>query len=246
MTQEKQNMLRKASAWVCAVLILLTAAALMVSCLQIYNLGDRPFSREVIGQYFDRISVLVCLCLAAIVVGIGLHVALPGEKVRPAVLRDEKETLRRLALTKGVSAEIIQERRKLTGYKLIVAVIMVLSAIWPAVHYLNIANFGITDITGDVIRAVIPTATATAVSMGALYVYALAENRSYRRQLAIYKDLPKTESQSVPVRGRSHSLIRIGILAAALLLIALGIFNDGISDVLGKAIRICTECIGLG
>ena len=27
---------------------------------------------------------------------------------------------------------------------------------------------------------------------------------------------------------------------------ALGVLNGGMADVLGKAIRICTECIGLG
>ena len=29
-------------------------------------------------------------------------------------------------------------------------------------------------------------------------------------------------------------------------IILLGILNGGMADVLGKAIRICTECIGLG
>ena len=40
--------------------------------------------------------------------------------------------------------------------------------------------------------------------------------------------------------------IRIALLAAAVLLIVLGILNGGMYDVLVKAINICTECIGLG
>ena len=40
--------------------------------------------------------------------------------------------------------------------------------------------------------------------------------------------------------------IRRALLALALLLIALGIFNGGLNDVLVKAVNICTECIGLG
>lgn len=39
---------------------------------------------------------------------------------------------------------------------------------------------------------------------------------------------------------------RILLYAAALLLIAAGILNGGMRDVLIKAINICTECIGLG
>lgn len=40
--------------------------------------------------------------------------------------------------------------------------------------------------------------------------------------------------------------VRGGILVAAVALIVLGIVNEGYADVLGKAIRICQECIGIG
>ena len=36
------------------------------------------------------------------------------------------------------------------------------------------------------------------------------------------------------------------LLAAALLLIVLGVLNGGARDVLAKAVKICSECIGLG
>jgi hypothetical protein len=36
------------------------------------------------------------------------------------------------------------------------------------------------------------------------------------------------------------------LLAAALLLIVLGVVNGGARDVLAKAVKICSECIGLG
>lgn len=40
--------------------------------------------------------------------------------------------------------------------------------------------------------------------------------------------------------------LRIVIIALSITFIILGIFNNGASDVLSKAIKICTECIGLG
>lgn len=40
--------------------------------------------------------------------------------------------------------------------------------------------------------------------------------------------------------------IRRGILAAAAVLLVLGIFQGGHTDVRNKAIRICYECIGIG
>lgn len=40
--------------------------------------------------------------------------------------------------------------------------------------------------------------------------------------------------------------VRLALLAAALLLIALGAANGGALDVLAKAVKICSECIGIG
>ena len=40
--------------------------------------------------------------------------------------------------------------------------------------------------------------------------------------------------------------VRAVILAVGILFVVLGILNGGMADVLGKAVRICTECIGLG
>ena len=45
--------------------------------------------------------------------------------------------------------------------------------------------------------------------------------------------------------GRTGTL-RTALLIAALVLIAAGIFNGSARDVYGKAVKICTECVGLG
>ena len=42
------------------------------------------------------------------------------------------------------------------------------------------------------------------------------------------------------------NLIRAALLIVAALMIAAGVFNGGLRDVLYKAKNICTECIGLG
>ena len=53
-----------------------------------------------------------------------------------------------------------------------------------------------------------------------------------------------TAARSASVFGKW--LVRGVILIVGLLFIVLGILNGGAEDVLGKAVRICTECIGLG
>ena len=45
---------------------------------------------------------------------------------------------------------------------------------------------------------------------------------------------------------RRNKALWAALFAAALLLIALGVWNGGARDVLAKAVKICSECIGLG
>ena len=40
--------------------------------------------------------------------------------------------------------------------------------------------------------------------------------------------------------------VRMVLLIASIALIAAGVFNGSARDVFGKAVKICTECIGLG
>lgn len=49
-----------------------------------------------------------------------------------------------------------------------------------------------------------------------------------------------------PETARRRILLRRILMAAAVLFIVLGIFNGSMKDVLIKAIKICTECVGLG
>ncbi|MBR6027892.1 MAG: thioredoxin [Clostridia bacterium] len=42
------------------------------------------------------------------------------------------------------------------------------------------------------------------------------------------------------------ALLRLALLAAAAALIVLGALNGGALDMLQKAVKICTECVGLG
>ncbi|MBO6039679.1 MAG: thioredoxin [Oscillospiraceae bacterium] len=41
-------------------------------------------------------------------------------------------------------------------------------------------------------------------------------------------------------------MVRTVLLIAAIVLIIAGLFNGSARDVFSKAVRICTECVGLG
>ena len=56
----------------------------------------------------------------------------------------------------------------------------------------------------------------------------------------------KAEKVHNPSPVSRGGIVRAVLLAAAVCLLAAGAFNGSAKDVLGKAINICTECIGLG
>ena len=65
----------------------------------------------------------------------------------------------------------------------------------------------------------------------------------------------KDENGLKPVKGGKienpgpvsrTKILRIVLVIAAVCLLAAGMFNGSAKDVLGKAVNVCTECIGLG
>ena len=56
----------------------------------------------------------------------------------------------------------------------------------------------------------------------------------------------KKNSPDEGIPGVMVNVIRVVLLAAALMFIIAGILNGSLQDVLIKATKICTECIGLG
>ena len=56
----------------------------------------------------------------------------------------------------------------------------------------------------------------------------------------------KRRHRTVPCLLPGAKKVRMVLLIAAIALIAAGVFNGSARDVFGKAVKICTECIGLG
>ena len=47
-------------------------------------------------------------------------------------------------------------------------------------------------------------------------------------------------------RAPGGKILRTVLLLVAVALLVLGVFNGSARDVFGKAVKICTECVGLG
>ncbi len=140
MTPEKWKLLHRICSIVTAVLLVVLAACLVISCILVYYSGDRPFTPEIVGKVFQHLAIPGVLLLISVL--LGLFLPIREERIKPIREKSGK--------------------------------------------------------------------------------------------------CPRTPS---PAQRR---LLRIGFAALGLALILLGISNRGYADVLGKAIRICQECIGIG
>ncbi len=249
---------------VMSCLILLAGGALIIACLTIFNSPEGTFSRETISRAFGRIAVLVWLAVAGVVCGMVLSFALPWEAKRSKPERDEKTALDKMtagfdfsALSPEDTAALERERVLRRRLAWITAGISTVLAI-PVIVWILLPNsFGVGDKNREVLHAAAILAATAADVMITCFITGLLTAMSIRRERSIRKRaiIARTAvKRAEPVARKKSPLenptvlwsVRGGIIAVAILFIVLGVFNGGMHDVLGKAIRICTECIGLG
>lgn len=243
-----------------SVMLIIAGVLLMTACVNIYRIGDRPFTAENISAEFAKIAVVIQITVAMVVVGAVLAVVLPQKKNKPRAAVDKKALLERLsraidpAEITGETAEKLKKQKKLCKNLRATAIILIIAAAIPALLFsFNFNNFS-ADYNASVITACALILPLTLLSMGIAVAYAFIEAASINYQLTlvkaeIKKSGAKISASSDEKKSISHKtvmIVRISIAAVALIFIVLGIFNGGVSDVLSKAINICTECIGLG
>ena len=255
MKKDKIKILHTVMGLLTGALVVLTGVLLILSCLDIYGSGERPFSREVIAEHFQQLSPALWLLLAAVVVGWLFLLLFPGKENRPKPLRDDAQMLASLqAKYAGVETEhdkaIQKEQLVHKWIRCAEASVIAAVFVYPALYLAEPSHFSVSDLNGSVASA------AVIVLSAAVFAFVLAciadglVKRSIRREIALYqaiREIPvKKKEPRTAASDKKLLAIRGIVFLAALCFIVLGIFNLGIDDVLGKAIRICTECIGLG
>ena len=121
------------------------------------------------------------------------------------------------------------------------------------IYMVDPAHFPLEDLEGmfyGLIRVLIPW---TAVGLGALAVCSGMREKCVLRETEAAQARLKEERKPAsspsrrPRRGPGSTVaLQIALIAVAIGLIVVGVFNGSARDVLYKAINICTECVGLG
>ena len=250
---------------VLAALTVLCAISLIVACVQIYHSGSRPFTPENIGAAWSSIAIFVWLFVASAIAAGVWQIIYPSPvrkqkgKVFPEIrLAKAKARLARKQYSDEILFPLTKQEIYVKSMRITAVAVCALSAVYPLIYLHNPDNFTSIDtqLNAQIIAAVLPALGCAAIALGYCCAVRFLVDASCERALVYAKAImlmpaPAAEKKAVGKQSKelpSYAILvaRIAIIAVAVLLIVFGIFNGGMDDVLQKAIRICTECIGLG
>ncbi|MBR7116414.1 MAG: hypothetical protein IKC87_01740 [Clostridia bacterium] len=249
---------------VLSLVIAITAICYIVGCISIYTAGNDPmYSREIVNEKLAELAPISIICIILVIAAgvLSLFVDAPKRKAIPL----RKSVLLRLTEKRlaghTLSEEFVSSRKREEKYRKIIFYIALGTVIAVAavalIFILDPSRYTSDDINLDIAYSVVIGAVATFISFAACFAASMLLDRSYVREQESAKAeiLRIKESGEAAIidepecpHGEGHMtlIIRFTILIVSIVFIILGIFNGGMADVLGKAVRICTECIGLG
>lgn len=247
---------------VLSVLVFMVGICLILSCLAIYRSGESPFTGASIAAQFAKISLPVYLFLFGICFGAVLAIVMPLEEARPKARIDlavrRKKRYEKLGNAFAQASDEIRsacarESKKRLLYRIAYAVVCVAAALPMVIYLLDLSHFT-PALNQSVIAAtvrVIPLVLLGGVAypvMGWLITVSLQKELKLLESVTVQPDTEACAEvrDTEPNRQMRTTVVRAVLIVVAVVLIGLGIANGGMRDVLGKAIKICTECIGLG
>ncbi len=256
-----------------SAMLVLVGILFITSCYSIYKSGQSPFTRESIALAFSKIAVWVYITVSLVIVGVGISIALPieGEKLKGSrslstLVKKLSERVDLASANAELAEKIGKERklRRILGY--VRLPLIALSATLPLIFLLNPANF--PAVSGEYNAEILHGMLVYLAFLAPLFVfevvYVILRDLSLKREHTLLKEA-LASSGICETQESSHSCVickaadylkknekpiilgvRIALVGCAVVFIVMGIVNGGMVDVLNKAIKICTECIGLG
>ncbi len=266
---ERARKIRTAYAAFLGALTVLVGLCFLIELAKIYTSDASPlFSYADVSRRVRLLAIPLALWAVGAVGGVLVTCTMPAcsERGKPSERTVYARLRRNLPTGSGEEYTALRARiRKFewlrTGLWLAVFAFGLVAAILCAVRIFTASEYvdrGINDVVISLMKYVAPFFFATVVLVAAMLVF---EMFGYRRMLPVLKTLYKkgergtremrTGSRFAAVKGALSSPIAIHIVQAciailAVVFIVLGALNGGANDVLGKAVMICTECIGLG
>ena len=252
---------------VTSLMLFASGICLIGAACGINALGDSPFNYKTVSDAFSRIAPVIYITAALIIIGGAVSFFVKGSEKKQKGARTLSKLVCResecRALADGSPEEKkIGKERRLREILLAVTVLLfILGAVISLVYALDSKNY--SDALNSSVLKMFVLAIISLIPAAVLFtVTGYVSDASYRRELEIWRTLPKKEKSSGACNKktgikmifdpvfwedrRTVLAIRLSVLTLSAVFIVLGVYNGGMRDVLEKAIKICTECIGLG
>ena len=262
MLKDKMKNIKLIYGIIMTALLVVVGACLIVSCVGIYRMGGSPFSRESVAAAFSKICVPVYIAIAWFFVGVILMIIFPDEIIKPKAQRDLDVTYAKLREKIDFSsddARIGELKKSEKTRKIIkiaaIAIAIVCVIVSCVITTVVVMNNSIQEANKTVTKCALIALPLMLVAFGGGMAYNFAVASSYNKSIATAKSLiaekvavnvGKKEASNDEKSEKILLFVKLGIIVIGIALLTVGIFGDGIKGTLEKAIRICTECIGLG
>ena len=251
--------IRRIYSVVLSILLILAGICFISACLQIYSAGgEQPYTPQTVAAAFSAIAIPVYITLGALVGSILLNLLFPEGAAKRSAEKQYSVILQRLhqkADYDKCNAELktlIAKQQKLrAAYLWIGAAVMAVGSAIFLCYALNGSNFHSSEINSSMVNAVLVLLACLAIPFGYCVFAAYAAKKSILKEIELVKLAPVATKAgpAAPAAKDNTALIqaiRWTLVCVAIILIIYGYFTGGTTDVLTKAVNICTECVGLG
>ena len=246
-----------------SVLCVLLAVLLAAAAFGIFRQGLAAKAANPLSRIFTRekaaaalIPVWPLLALSLVLTAVGLFLDVHDRNAEKPV--KDTEALRDLTLSRvsaesaAMKAERTRQKRLLWTGRAAFALCMV-----PVLLYVtNARHFPNGDLEPVFLALIGHVLPWTAMGLAALMITSVLAEKSMLREIEAAKEQirvgknagmsPEAKKKKTKPPARNTRLLRTALLILALVLIIAGVFNGSARDVFGKAVKICTECVGLG
>ena len=235
-------------------------ALLIWQAVDIYLTGNAPenfsapgvriepvYSRSDTARRLGDLAPALWALLAVVAADLAVQAA-AGERGKPRALVFPEDRLKKArAAAKELPGECRRLERTRRAAFAAAAFVCVTGALVAGAYLMDPGSFSSLELESVMGAMLIHVTPWAALALGSVAAALIVSGRCAQRELEILKPARATVAEGIKVeRRRARTYLRLGLYAAAVGLIALGVANGGLWDVLVKAINICTECIGLG
>lgn len=238
-----------------SVQTILMGILFIVQVLRIYLGNNKKFNREICGEYILQILPVIIIWIIIIAFNyIYFRSKKNINKDSAKIPFSAKLKIFEYMCPENNNMELQSEKKKRLIAFIINICIIIVCCIMGLCYLLNDEHFIPNDkaVIKDTVQMTLHLLPWGIISLISSVLYCLYVEYSSRKSIEYIKQIIKENGRSEKIINDSKrknlaiNITRVSIICIAVAFIVIGIINGGATDVLQKAIEICTECIGLG